>query len=164
MIASAAATLSAANTADYVNPVIQATQSVFEMMLGCTPRRTGLRLKRAPEPPPEVSGVIGISGRAAGTIIVGLPRQVAFGVLERMLGTVTHEINDEVCDAVGELTNMIAGAAKAKLSQFELSISLPSVVTGEGYLMHYPKNVHPFEIEFDSELGAFSIEVAFTAV
>jgi chemotaxis protein CheX len=158
-----AASFSAATTADYVNPVISATQSVFEMMLGCAPRRIGLRLKQAPEAPPEVSGVIGISGRAAGTIIVGLPHNVACSVLERMLGTKTDEITDEVCDAVGELTNMIAGAAKAKLAQYELSISLPSVVTGEGYLMHYPKSIYPFEIEFDSEIGTFTIEVALTA-
>lgn len=161
MTATATRPMTAATTADYVNPVIVATQSVFEMMLGCTTKRTGLRLKQAPEPQPEVSCVIGISGRAAGTIIVGLPREVACSVLERMLGTVTEEITDEVCDAIGELTNMIAGAAKAKLAKYELSISLPSVVTGDGYLMHYPKSICPFEILFDSDIGPFTIEVAF---
>jgi len=163
MTMTATAPMTAALTADYVNPVISATQSVFEMMLGCTPKRTGLRLKKGPEPSPEVSAVIGISGRAAGTIIVGLSREGACGVLERMLGTVRTDVDDEVCDAVGELANMIAGAAKAQLARYELSISLPSVVTGDGYLMHYPKNVIPFEICFESDIGDFTIEVAFTS-
>jgi chemotaxis protein CheX len=163
MTATATAPVTAATTADYVNPVISATQSVFEMMLGCTPKRTGLRLKQGPEPSPEVSAVIGISGRAAGTIIVGLSEAGACAVLERMLGTVRTQVDDEVCDAVGELANMIAGAAKAQLARYELSISLPNVVTGDGYLMHYPKSVFPFEICFTSEIGDFTIEVAFSS-
>jgi chemotaxis protein CheX len=151
-------------TADYINPVISATRSVFEMMLGCTPNRKGLRLKAPGEPSQEVSAVIGISGRAKGTIVVGLSREAACEVLNRMIGTPATEVNAEVCDAVGELTNMIAGAAKAQLAAFELSISLPNVVSGNHYTMHSPADVQPMIIDFDSEIGPLTIEVAFVGL
>lgn len=147
--------------ADYVNPVLSATRSVFEMMLDCIPTRTGLGLKDENSPDYEVSSVIGISGRMRGTLILGLSSAVACEVLRRMVGTQTDQVNNEVCDAVGELTNMIAGAAKAQLARFELSLSLPNVVTGSGHRLHFPSEIRPFIISYQSDLGPFIIEVAF---
>jgi len=62
---------------------------------------------------------------------------------------------------VGELTNMIAGAAKAQLAHLELSISIPNIVTGPDHVVHYPTEVTPICILFESELGDFIIEVGF---
>lgn len=152
----------AALTAEYINPVISATRSVFEMMLDCVPTRTGLRLKTQGEASQEVSAVIGVSGSAAGTIIVGLPLSVACAVLERMVGDSATTVTPAVCDAVGELTNMIAGAAKAQLAKYELSISLPNVIAGSKYIMHSPADSQPMVISFDSDIGPFVIEVAFS--
>ncbi|HET6426632.1 MAG TPA: chemotaxis protein CheX [Planctomycetaceae bacterium] len=149
-------------TAEYVNPIITATRSVFEMMLGCVPTRTGLRLKEPGEHSHDVSAVIGISGRAQGTIVVSLTRESACAVVERMIGEKETEINAVVCDAVGELTNMIAGSAKAQLAKYELSISLPNVIAGHNYVMHSPSDVQSMIMSFNSEIGPFWIEIAFT--
>lgn len=151
-------------TAEYINPVISATRSVFEMMLGCTPTRTGLYLKQEGAPYHEVSAVIGVSGRATGTIVVSLSTKAACSVLERMVGIEATEINREVCDAVGELTNMIAGAAKAQLAAHQLSISLPNVLSGKGHVVHFPSEVQPIVIMFDSEIGPLVIEVGFNGL
>ena len=67
---SAVTASNAARTADYVNPVLIAARTVFERMLGCTPKRTGLTLKKTMSPKHELSAVIGITGKAAGTIVV----------------------------------------------------------------------------------------------
>ncbi len=152
----------AALTAEYVNPLITAIRDVFEMMLECTPVRTGLHLKQEGELSPTVSAVIGISGGAAGTIVVGMSKDTACEVLRRMIGTETNEVNSDVCDAVGEITNMIAGSAKAQLAKYQLSISLPNVVTGDGLHLHFPSNVCPMVLEFQSDIGPLSIEVGFT--
>ncbi|MDX1966152.1 MAG: chemotaxis protein CheX [Planctomycetaceae bacterium] len=154
----------AALTAEYVNPLITATRDVFEMMLGCTPVRSGLRLKQPGDASPEVSAVIGISGGAAGTIVVGMSGEAACEVLKRMIGAEAYAVNDQVCDAVGEITNMIAGSAKAQLAKYQLSISLPNVVTGDGLRLHFPSNVCPMVVEFQSDIGPLSIEVGFTEI
>ena len=157
-------TLSSNLIADYVNPVIGATREVFEMMLECTPKRVGLKLKEKPGCSHGVSGVIGITGKAVGTIVVSLPTTMAIEILRRMVGTEADSANAEVCDAVGELTNMIAGAAKAQMAHLELSLSLPNVVSGESYDVSYPSEVSPFCILFESEMGPFTIEVGFSSV
>jgi len=157
------ATPTSSLTAEYINPVISATVNVFETMLGCTPRRTSLSLKTENAPLHELSAVIGVSGKAAGTIVLSLSTQTALGVLEAMLGIVETEINTEVCDATGELTNMIAGAAKAQLEKYDLSISIPNIISGKGHEIHYPSRVQPFCITFDSDLGPFAIEIGFTS-
>lgn len=149
-------------TAEFVNPILLAVKSVFETMLGCSPKRTKLSLKENMHPRYELSAVIGVTGRAAGTIVLSLSKAAAVNVLERMVGTKTEEINTEVCDAVGELTNMVAGSAKAQLAQLELSISIPNIVSGKEHHVHYPSNVTPLCIIFDSEIGPFAIEVGFS--
>jgi chemotaxis protein CheX len=148
-------------TADYVNPVISATRTCFQTMLGCTPRRIGLMFKDGSVQKHEISAVIGISGQAAGTIVLSLSKSAALQVYERMLENVESEITPDVRDAVGELTNMIAGQAKAQLAQFELSVSIPNVVSGENHVVHFPSNVRPILIPFESEIGPFAIEVGF---
>ena len=151
-------------TADYINPVVTATRTVFQTMLGCTPTRTGLVLKEKMSPHYELSAVIGISGKVAGTIVLSLSRGAALQVLNRMVGVEAQEITTEVCDAVGELTNMIAGSAKSQMERLELSISLPNIVSGDDHVVHFPSNVQPICLIFESEIGPFAIEVGFSGL
>jgi len=159
---STAAPSSSAQTAEYINPVISATRTVFETMLNCTPKRTALILKETMSSRHELSAVIGVTGKVAGTIVLSLSREAALEVLNRMVGVEAEDINTEVCDAAGELTNMIAGAAKAQMERLELSISIPNIVSGVEHEVHYPSSVTPFCIVFESEIGPFAIEVGFT--
>jgi chemotaxis protein CheX len=151
-------------TAQCINPVIGSSITVFETMLGITPTRTGLMLKENQTPKHEVSAVIGVTGKIAGTIVLSMSREAAFGVLDRLVGIEADEINADVCDAMGELTNMIAGSAKAQLEKHELSISIPNIISGVTHNVHYPSNVQPICIEFSSEIGPFCIEVGFTGL
>ena len=57
---------------------------------------------------------------------------------------------------------MVAGGAKAQLAQLDLSLGIPNVVTGPGHSVHFPSNVQPMCISFESDLGSFAIEVGFT--
>ena len=149
-------------TAEYVNPVISATRTVFEMMLGCVPKRKGLMLKGEQPPPHDLSAVIGVTGpTTSGTIVLAFSAASAIETLRRILGTEATEVNREVCDAVGELTNMIAGAAKAQLAHLDLSLSIPNMVMGRDHQVIYPSSVQPICILFDSDVGEFMIEVGF---
>jgi chemotaxis protein CheX len=76
-----------------------------------------------------------------------------------MLGIQQKEINADVADAVGELTNMIAGAAKAQLDHLEMSVSLPTVITGKAHCIDFPKNTKPICIPFDCKWGPVAVEV-----
>ena len=90
---------------------------------------------------------------------MSLDRQVALSATEAMLQERPEEINSDVTDAIGELTNMIAGGAKAKLEQFALRVSLPNVVTCKGHRIEFPSNLPPICIPFDCEWGRVVVEV-----
>jgi len=72
------------------------------------------------------------------------------------------ELNGEVVDAVGELTNMVAGRAKAELQEYSLSVSLPNVVTGRDYEIRFPTKATPLCVLFESDWGPLSLEVGLT--
>ncbi|TWT64318.1 chemotaxis protein CheX [Rubinisphaera italica] len=150
-------------TAKIINPLLASTKDVFEMMLDCTPTRSGLSLKTKNSPEYELSAVIGITGNALGTIVLSVKKQTALNIYESMLGTKAEEIDREVMDAIGEITNMIAGAAKAKLESLSLSISIPNLISGKGHEVHYPTGVTPICLSFDSDMGSFCVEAGFSS-
>ncbi|HTN76535.1 MAG TPA: chemotaxis protein CheX, partial [Pirellulaceae bacterium] len=94
--------------------------------------------------------------------VVSLSKEVALKAASAMLMMEATEIDNDVIDAVGEIANMVAGSAKAELAEFELSISLPSVITGRGHEVRFPSNVTPICVPFDTEWGQLYLEVGLT--
>lgn len=144
---------------EFINPFVAATVNVFEMMLGCRLERGSLALKREHAPTHEVSGLIGLSGRCRGMVVVSVGRLTAIRAAEAMLGVRPEELNSEVMDAIGELTNMIAGSAKSQLEEYRLTIGLPTVICGKTQAIAFPSQSQPIVIPFDSEIGPVCVQV-----
>lgn len=144
---------------EYINAFLNSTISVFDTMLGCKLNRQDPFLKNGSQPSCEISGIIVLSGKAKGTVVLSLERQVALNATEVMLQERPEEINSDVTDAIGELTNMIAGGAKAKLERFALSVSLPNVVTVKEHRIEFPSKLPPMCIPFDCDWGRVVVEV-----
>ena len=68
--------------------------------------------------------------------------------------------HEDFADALGELANIVAGQAKAKLDGFNISISLPSVIIGKEHVVLQSKHRPRLAIPCDSPLGRFTVEVA----
>ena len=115
---------------EYINPFIASVRNTFQTMLSSEAQRGTPYLRTAAESDFCVSGVIGLSGNAVGTIVLNMSQEVALGIASALLMDRFTELTADVIDAVGELTNVIAGAAKSKLEEFHLGVSLPNVVTG----------------------------------
>lgn len=145
--------------AEYINPFIRSVTNAFSTMMGCEVKRGQLTLGAQTEPLYEVSGIIGLSGTAVGTVVLSLSREVAMKVAGALLLVEPQEITSDVVDAVGELTNIVAGAAKGELDQFQLSISLPTVVTGKEHRARFPSNVTPICVPFTTPWGPLALEV-----
>jgi len=144
---------------EYINPFVTSAVSVFRTMLQCELKRGELYLKGHVQPDHEISGVIGLSGKATGTVVLSLGRDVAISATEVMLGERPDTLDAEVVDAIGELTNMIAGSAKAQLEQFAMSLSLPNVILGKNHTVEFPRGVTPIGIPFDSDWGSICLDV-----
>lgn len=145
--------------AEFINPFVSATQNVFQTMLGTTLTRGPISLKHSHAPTYEVSGLIGLGGTLQGMVVVSIGRSTALQAAEILLGARPEELNDDVLDAVGELTNMIAGGAKSQMAAFQLSIGLPTVICGRSHTVKFPSGSPQLVIPFDSDLGPVCVEV-----
>lgn len=113
----------------------------------------------------EVAGVIGmVFGPMKGTMSISFTKESIFAILENMLGEKYTEINDDVADAVGEMTNQIYGTAKTTLNQmgYGFEMAIPSVVKGTiSISKHYngATLVIPFELNNGS---CFYVDITVT--
>lgn len=148
---------------NHINPFLHSTSNVFSTMLNCTIQKTGLRVKDGSSPSYEVSAVIGLSGPTCGSVVFSLSRTVALKVAEQFLMEEFSEITSEVADAVGELTNMIAGGAKKELSRHQLYLGLPNVIVGRNHTITFPSNIAPICVDFETPWGPTALEVGLTS-
>jgi len=144
---------------EYINPFLRSAITVFRTMLGCELRRARPFVKKGSWPEHEVSGIIGLSGKAKGTVVLSLSREAALNAAEAMLEERPAELNSDVTDAVAELTNIIAGRAKSQLEHLEMTISLPTIITGKHHCVEFPKDVTPICIPFESDWGIVAVDV-----
>ncbi len=57
---------------EFINPFIESTHSVFATMLKLEVRRGPLSLKQGLQPEHDISGIIGLSGMAKGTVLLSM--------------------------------------------------------------------------------------------
>lgn len=152
---------------ELINPFVDATKSAFTsmLMLEVGAQKPWFRTKEKPEGiTSDVCSVIGLSGKARGSVSLGFSMDVARSLVARFVGESDGSklAMEEIGDGVGELVNLIAGGAKATLSErmgADLSISVPTVFSGAS-LRTRPDAFPVLVIPFETELGAFHMEIA----
>ncbi len=145
-----------------VNPFVVAVQRVFESMVH-TKTRIGKPTMRdnGTLSMHDVSGVIGFSGDAAGCVVLSFPMDVACKIATAFAGIEIDAEHPDLTDAIGELTNMVAGNAKTHFEGLHISISLPSVIIG-GHTITHPRQSPRIVIPCETDLGSVAIEVCMT--
>jgi chemotaxis protein CheX len=144
---------------EHINPFLAATVDTFSTMIGMQAAPGKPHIKQGSGVQYDISGVIGLSGEARGSVIISFPRLTAIKVVTSFLGEKVVSLDGDVCDAVGELANIIAGSAKKSLADFKVNISLPTVVMGEHHRIVEPKDVICMVIPFSCEAGNFDVAV-----
>lgn len=93
---------------------------------------------------PRLSAIIGFTGRLSGVMCLHLSSLMACNIASGLLATPIAVVDGDVRDAVGELSNMLAGNLKKQLSNTDnmFKMSIPSVIEGTEYSMHAPAEAH----------------------
>lgn len=151
-----------------VNPFLQAVIHVFKTAarLPLTPGKPFL--KQEPQAKGEVTGVIAITSRdkrTRGSIALTLAERCAVTVAATMLGESLQRLDAAVCDAVGELTNMISGQARMWLAMDNMPFdaALPSVTAGQGHVVPHVGPGPVLALGFKSLYGPITVEVCFAS-
>lgn len=85
-----------------------------------------------------MTGTVHVSGAWQGSVFVQVPCDLAQACAEAMFAADPGSLTaDEVCDALGELTNMVGGNIKSLLPA-PSKLSIPSVAEGESYTVRIP--------------------------
>jgi chemotaxis protein CheX len=144
-----------------VNPFIHATVTVLETMASTKANPGKPFLKKDKIARGDVTGIIGITGEATGTISVTFDQGSILGIVSKMFGEPLTEINAEIADAVGELTNMISGQARRKLEEIgrQYEAAIPSVVTGKDHEINHITSGPIVAVPFTTDGGKFTIEI-----
>ena len=148
--------------AELINPFLNSAKNVLETMCQTPCKSTKPYLKDDKISYGEITGIIGMtSEKITGCMIVSFTENCILNVVASMLmEDVKDKLDAEVTDAVGELTNMICGGAKAQLAKLnhKFNLATPTMVTGKGVEISYYSDSPTIVIPFSTENGAFVIE------
>lgn len=145
--------------------VVQNTASnVFATMLGVTvtPQEVSVE-KQGTVTNDGLVAMVGMAGPVSGSGCLCLSKSFGCFVASRFLMAEYTEINDEVLDAVAEVTNMVVGGLKTALEEDlgPMGLSIPTIVFGENYITRSPslgeRMVLAFKCEEDGIDERFTI-------
>jgi chemotaxis protein CheX len=135
---------------DLINSIVAAVGSCLSMC-GATAKCVGVSTVPNREPG-RVTGLIGVHGDVSGFVTVNLAEKVACSTVGGMLQERFDELTPQVIDGVGEMTNIIAGGIKNKLSKSRWSFShvtVPSVIIGNNYQIAYAPGLEFLSVVFE---------------
>ncbi len=148
--------------AEFINPFLQATKNVLETMCQTPVQPKKPMLKEGRTTYGDVTGIIGMaSDTVSGCMILSFSDTCIINVVANMLMEAPKtNIDDEIVDAVGELTNMICGGAKATLAKLDhkFDLATPTMITGKGIEISTLSSTPTIVIPFETEYGGFVIE------
>ena len=145
-------------------PFIDAVVVILSTMAGITPKVGTPFIKKTKVASGDVTGVVVLSGHKRGSIAVSFELPCALALVRGMLGDDVEDIIQDAEDAVGEITNMISGRARAKLSESGISLSgsTPAMHFEPGYeIEHLVENGKIIAIPFNTKYGDFTVEFCF---
>jgi len=146
-----------------INPFLQAALNVISMMAMLNPEPGKPFLKKDRKAIGDISGVIGLTGEMKGVVVVSFSTGAACKIVGAMLGEEFTELNADISDAVGELTNMISGDARRQLAQMghNFEAGLPTIISGSGHEIEAITQGPVIAIPYKVEGHDFVVEASF---
>ncbi len=119
---------------EYINPFIEASQTVLQQVANIDAKLGKVFLRSSPYKGEAVVILVGITGKMRGQTIFTMSKETAFRIASAMMcGMAVEELNEISKSALSELTNMILGNAATLLYNKGIGIEItpPSLLLGE---------------------------------
>ncbi|MBF0117730.1 MAG: chemotaxis protein CheX [Desulfobacterales bacterium] len=149
--------------AEIINPFISGTLKVLETSASVESRPLKLYIKKDQTAAGDISGLINLSGELKGTISVTFTKEAILAIVSKMFMEEMTELNNDIQDAVGEISNQISGQANVKFVEIgkSLKAALSKVYMGKNHVIDHIKSHPILAIPFKTKDGKFIIEVSF---
>ena len=119
---------------EYINPFIEASQTVLKQIANIDAKLGKVYLKTAPYKSEDIIIMVGLTGMIRGQAIFTMGRKLAMNIASCMMfGMPVTEFDEISKSAISELTNMILGNTATLLYNRGISIEItpPSLLMGE---------------------------------
>ncbi|SEM41375.1 Chemotaxis protein CheX, a CheY~P-specific phosphatase [Syntrophus gentianae] len=145
----------------FINPFLGGAAEVIKTMAFMDAVAGKPYLKKDDTAKGDISGIIGITGDATGSLAISFSEHCIWGIAGSMLGETYNETTQEVLDCAGELTNMISGVARTNMERMGLKVfaAIPSVIFGKDHTIRHILNTPSIVIPFSTSTGEFVVDV-----
>ncbi len=115
-----------------VEDIISCTNEVFETMIPMDIKCNGSYYRKENMISSDVTSLVSFTGEHSGIVAFFGSKDIAIKITSEMLGMEITEIDQDVKDAMGELSNMIGGTLKNKVTETfgAMHLSVPIVIAG----------------------------------
>jgi chemotaxis protein CheX len=140
----------------------RATLDVFGTMLNVDAVAGERFTEKAPQHPSHgLVSLIGMAGAWVGTGGISCSAELACKLSSRLLLAEYESVNDDVLDAMGELTNMIIGNFKNEIEHHvgALGLSIPTVIFGRNFVARSAAENDWIVVPFDCEGETMTVKV-----
>ncbi len=145
----------------YINPFVNASFKVIEMVLGIKAEKGTLAMRPAVFTTQQCNIITGVTGKIQGQVIYGMSLNTADKIASQMLGQPVRTFDQLAASAIAELGNMITGNAFTLLSEagFVCDITPPTIVRGANVKMT-TLNIPALVVPLCMELGEIELTVS----
>ncbi len=149
--------------ASLVNPFIEGALYILDTTALVKVKPEPVFLKKDAISFGDITGMLNMDGDISGSIAIAFHKNCILGVVSAMFGEEMTEMNEEIDDAVGEISNMVAGHVTTKIAESgkKVKIKLSKVLSGEGHAVeHITGAEHVLAVPFKTTKGRFWIEMS----
>ncbi|TYQ16392.1 UNVERIFIED_CONTAM: chemotaxis protein CheX [Acetivibrio alkalicellulosi] len=119
---------------EYINPFIEASQTVLKQSAGIDVKLGTVYIKDSPYASDNILIIVGLTGKIRGQAVFSMSKSIALSIASNMMGGMEVKELDEITkSAISELTNMILGNTATILYNKGIGIEItpPSFLMGQ---------------------------------
>lgn len=150
--------------AKLVNPFIEGTLHILDTTALVKVNPLEPYIKKSPIAQGDISGLLEITGDLTGSASISFTRQSILGIVSAMFGEEMTELNEEINDAVGEISNMVAGHVTTKIGELnkKVKVKFKEIKKGKNHVIdHVEGGETVVAIPFKTTKGKVIIEVSY---
>jgi chemotaxis protein CheX len=140
---------------EYINPFIESTRMVLKQMAFTEIEKKEVAAEAGLRVHGDLSGVMALSGKANGFVVISMGSDVAFELVKRMTqGNVREDEERIVESGVMEIINIISGQAQSMFNQnqYHFDFTTPTMIKGKGHQIYHGQLANSIVVRFETDL------------